>query len=498
MSKIIVQKQNEVYLKIFTEPAISEEIAEFFTFMSPNYNYSPLFKERKWDGKIRLYNRRSKTLCIGLSKHLEQFAKERNYTIEGLEYQSEPWSLKESNDFIATLNITAHGKPIVPHEHQLNAITKALRYVRRVILSPTNSGKSYIAYVITRYLIQKGLKGLIVVPTISLVEQLHSDFKDYSTQNDWNVDQHIHKIYSGQDKFIKKDVTISTWQSIHDLGDTDFFKRFDFVIGDEAHHFKAKCLGKIMTSLVNAKYRIGMSGTIQDAEVHKLALEGHFGPVTRVATNKELIDKKISADVTIKCLVLKYTPQEALHVAKMDYHQELEFLINHKRRNGFINNLALSLKENTLITFQFVEHGKYIHKLLNIKNTDPNRKIFLVYGGTELEDREAIRKIVEKEKNAIIVASYGVFSTGVNIRNLHHIIFASPSKSKIRVLQTIGRGLRISETKSSMTLYDVSDDLRIGTETNYTLLHYAERVKIYHEEKFLVKVYNIALIGGNV
>jgi superfamily II DNA or RNA helicase len=496
-SKIIVEKVNEVYIRIHTELSIAQEISEFFTFMAPNYQFNPLYKERKWDGKIKLYNKKTKQLFLGLYKHLEQFCKERNYTLEGLEYKSESWSLKESIDFIADLKLQAHGKSIEPHEHQIMAITKALRYLRRVILSPTNSGKSLIAYVIVRHLLQKGYKGLIVVPTTSLVEQLYKDFHDYSSVNGWNAESNVHKIYQGQDKFINKNVTISTWQSIYDITDKDFFKKFDFVIGDEAHHFQAKCLGKIMTNLTNARYRIGMSGTIQDTEVHRLALEGHFGPVTRVATNRELMDKKISADLNIKCLVLKYPSSVCSATQKFDYHEEMDFLVTNKSRNSFITNLTLSLKNNSLVLFQYVDkHGKQLHALIKAKNKDPDRKIFFVSGGTHVDDREEIRKIIETENDAIIIASYGVFSTGINIRNIHHIVFASPSKSKIRVLQSIGRGLRVSDTKSSVALYDISDDLRIGKHTNYTLTHYSERVKIYHEEKFMIKVYNITL-GNN-
>ena len=166
-----------------------------------------------------------------------------------------------------------------------------------------------------------------------------------------------------------------------------------------------------------------------------------------------------------------------------------------RARNEFIKNLALSLKGNSLILFQFVEkHGKDLHNI--IQEQAKGRHVFFVYGGTDVEVRESIRAITEKEKDAIIVASYGTFSTGVNIRNLHNIIFASPSKSRVRNLQSIGRGLRLGENKEEAVLFDISDDFRIGKFANYTLKHFIERVKIYDEEKFSYKFYNIELKNG--
>jgi superfamily II DNA or RNA helicase len=153
---------------------------------------------------------------------------------------------------------------------------------------------------------------------------------------------------------------------------------------------------------------------------------------------------------------------------------------------------VLSLKGNTLVLFQFVEkHGRDLHAL--IKENTKNRHVFFVYGDTDVDVRESVRAITEKEKDAIIVASYGTFSTGVNIRNLHNIIFASPSKSRIRNLQSIGRGLRLGDNKEEAVLFDIADDFRIGKYTNYTLHHFVERVKIYDDEKFNYKFYNINL-----
>ena len=122
-----------------------------------------------------------------------------------------------------------------------------------------------------------------------------------------------------------------------------------------------------------------------------------------------------------------------------------------------------------------------------------DRKVFFVYGGVDANEREKIREITEKQKNAVIVASYGTFSTGINIRNLHNIIFSSPSKSKIRVLQSIGRGLRLGDNKTQCKLYDIADDLTYKNKQNFTLRHFMERINIYNEEEFDYKIHRIKL-----
>jgi superfamily II DNA or RNA helicase len=171
----------------------------------------------------------------------------------------------------------------------------------------------------------------------------------------------------------------------------------------------------------------------------------------------------------------------------------MDFIVSHEKRNNFICNLALKSEGNTLVLFQFVnKHGKILHKMISDKAHD-KRKVFFVSGATETEDRESIRKITETESDAIIVASFGTFSTGINIPSLENVIFASPSKSKIRNLQSIGRGLRLKNGKTECNLYDLSDDLSWKSWKNHTLNHFAERLKTYSEEKFNYKIVEVKL-----
>lgn len=496
-SDIIITKVNEVHAKIICERYLAKELSEYFTFYVPGYKFTPAFKNKIWDGKIRLFNLLNSQIYMGLLKYVEIFCEEREYTFEYddscSQYEDE-YSVYHYEKFIKELNLHSQGKPITPGKHQQDAFIHAMQSKRVLLLSPTASGKSLIIYTLFRqFLDYQNLRGLIVVPSTSLVEQLYSDFIDYSSETDFDVSNYVHRVYQGKEKYSPLNLTITTWQSVYKLED-DFFKQFDYVIGDEAHLFKADSLISVLTKCTDTKYRIGLTGTLDGTKTHKLVLEGLFGPILKVISTKELIDQGKLSNFNIKCLVLKHPDDICEKMNKCSYQDEMKYLIFSEQRNKFIKNLAVSLKNNTLILYQMVDkHGKILYNMIKNTKNIGDRKVFFVHGGIATEDREEIRKIMETENDAIVVASYGTFSTGTNIRNLHNVIFASPSKSKIRNLQSIGRGLRKNDGKDMATLYDISDDLRYKKNMNHTLKHFAERVKIYTEEKFPYKLYKIGL-----
>ncbi len=478
---ITIRAKDSVHVRIETENGISKEISEYFTFDVPGASFMPAYRNRYWDGKIRLYNVNTKLIYRGLIHHIKLFAEQRDYDLNILD------GLDDINDISTKeAEVFCENYKIKPRDYQIGAFAHALRNERALILSPTASGKSLIIFMLCDYI--PGRK-LIIVPTTSLVYQLDKDIKDYSGLNNSYC---THLIMSGQDKNADADIFISTWQSIYKQP-KKWFDQFDMVIGDEAHLFKANSLTKIMTKLEKCDYRFGFTGTLDGTQTHRLVLEGLFGPVMKVISTRELIDSKTIADLKIKALVLKYSDASRKMMKEAKYDDEIKFIAGHAGRNNFIKNLALSRKGNTLILFQMVEkHGKIIYDLIN-NSIDDKRKIFFIYGEVDAKERERAREITEKETDAIIVASYGTFSTGINIRNLHNIIFASPSKSRIRNLQSIGRGLRKGEQKTMATLYDISDDLSWKSWNNFTLKHFAIRLKMYNEEEFDYKIYNIRI-----
>jgi superfamily II DNA or RNA helicase len=500
MEKIIVKKKNEVFLHVVTEPGIEMELTEHFCFFVPGYKFMPAYKNRMWDGKIRLFDLRKKVIYGGLFTYIKEFALARGYELicedNSMYGRPDTEELHDIESFLNSLSLSVNGVGITPRSYQLDALSRALQEKKSLLLSPTASGKSLIIYLAIRYHLEMNQGNvLLIVPTTSLVEQMYSDFGDYSATDEWNVGDNCHKIYSGKEKYnIKQRVIITTWQSIYKES-SNWFQDFGMVVGDEAHNFKAKSLTSILEKCVNAKYRIGTTGTLDGSQTHQLVLEGLFGPVFKVTTTKKLMEENSLSQLDIFVLLLKYSDEYCKLVSKMKYQDEIDFIVKYEARNNFIANLAMDQEGNSLILFQFVDkHGKPLHDLLKKKFdelTRNTRRLFYVSGETDVDTREEIRAITEKQDNAIIVASMGTFSTGINIKRLHNIIFASPSKSQIRVLQSIGRGLRKSADGIDTKVFDIADDLHWKSKKNYTLLHAAERIKIYSKEKFDYKIHDI-------
>lgn len=493
MEQLIITNKDHSYIHIKCSDSVAYELSDFFSFRPNGYQFVPSFKQKLWDGKIRVFNYKTRLIYRGLAENVKQWATDRGYTYQyDDEVYDTSFSLSEAKSFVENLN-PKHP----PREYQYDGFVHAIRSKRKVLISPTSSGKSLIQYLIFMYLMKQGKRGLLIVPRSALVEQMYSDFADYSVNNGKNMEKYCHRIYSGKEKATDKPLVISTWQSLQNLP-KDYFKKFDYVICDEVHGAveksqNMKVLSGIISNCVNAEYRIGLTGTLPNDPGPLMSLTGMFGDIYRVITTKQLMDNKQAAELKIKCLLLKYSDQECQYMKNCDYKTEIEYIVTNNARNKFITNLALSLDGNTLLFFNFVDkHGRVLYDMINSKVRD-GRKVFFIHGGTDVEDREKIRGILEKETNAIIVGSVGVLSTGTNIVSLDNIIFASPSKSKIRNLQSIGRGLRVSGTKKSATLYDIADNFSWKKHENYTIKHFFERIKTYTAEEFKYKIYQVQI-----
>jgi len=492
MEEVSVRKLNHSIMLIGCSSSTAAELNEHFSFYVPGYKFMPAYRNRVWDGKIRLFNARNNTLPVGLFDQLLKLCEQREYTINqvesdyGLAESANKIDAKDIMEYVQSLNL-----PWAIRDYQFDAVCTAIHRKRGILVSPTGSGKSLIIYTLIRWYLENfNKKILIIVPTTSLVEQMYGDFKEYSSNDLFDTEKECHRIYSGKDKYSDSRVYISTWQSIYKFPQ-DWFHEFGAVFGDECHGFKSKSLTTIMDKCTEAEYRFGTTGTLDGSQTHELVLNGLFGRTVKVTTTRQLQDNDTLAKLNIIRLVLNYDDKTRKDNAGLAYQDEIDFIVRNDKRNKLIRNLALDQKGNTLVLFQFVEkHGKVLFDLIQSK-AEENRKVFFVSGQTETTDREAIRKLTESQKNAIIVASLGTFSTGINIKNLHNIIFASPSKSQIRVLQSIGRGLRKSDDGRATQLFDISDDMSYRTRKNFSLLHSFERLKMYQNEKFNYKTYGI-------
>lgn len=486
MDNVSIEKVDDVYVRVNADPGIKMEMSEYFTFEVPGAKFMPAVRNKVWDGKIRLLNTMTGMIYAGLIPYILKFCNTREYHVtidKGLvpnNVVNDDAGMQLAKEFNSTF---------VPRDYQNEAVVHALRSERALLLSPTASGKSFIIYLLTRFHVESAnRKVLIVVPTTSLVEQMASDFIEYNNGNELS----IHKIRGGIDKNVDADITITTWQSVYKLG-KDWFEKFDVVVGDEAHLFKAKSLTKVLEKMPSCQYRYGFTGTLDGTQTHKLVLEGLFGSVYEVTKTKKLIEDNTLADFGITAIVLQY-PDEIRKLNKnKTYQEEIDWIVGNESRNKYIKNLAHSLKGNTLILFQFVEkHGKILHPMLE----EGDKTVHFIHGAVSAEDREAVRHLVESSSDNIILASYGTFSTGVNIKRLDNIVFASPSKSKIRNLQSIGRVLRKSSDNSKATLYDIVDDLQWKSSKNFATKHFMERVKVYNEEGFEFRIYNVNIKGN--
>ena len=460
MSSVRVEKINEVFMKVHCDDGLARDLYDFFSFTVPNAKFMPSVKNRYWDGKVRLFSLKTNRIYIGLLPYVDTFCRERGYDFEGVNDV-----IGEKTDIRFDLSkycMKEYKLPFEPRDYQIEAVESTLKYGRQLLLSPTASGKSLIIYLLLKWY---NKKSVVIVPTTSLVEQMTKDFKEYG------YDKEICKIYSGQPVF-DSDITITTWQSFS-KAPKDVMQSFDVVVGDEAHLFKATTLKGILEKMKDTAIRIGTTGTLDGSEVHRLQLEGLFGPVKKVVSSYQLMEEGTIAKINIQCIILRHTKMK-----KMSYQDEMDYLVSNEERNKFITNLVSSLKGNTLVLFQYVEkHGEVLYPMLDGRVKD----LHYVFGGTDTEDRETVRELVEKSNDSVILASYGTFSTGINIKKIDNVVFASPSKSKIRNLQSIGRGLRKTEGKDSMRLFDISDDLQCD---NFTLLHLKERINTYNEENF--------------
>jgi superfamily II DNA or RNA helicase len=491
---IVAIEVNASYLKIQCEKEIEHELWEFFTYEIPGSQYDPRVKARHWDGKLHLYNKKTHQIYRGLLPRVAQWAKEHDYTFR-FEYRVEPRPQLEPKSFVTQLDLPAH---IKDRWYQYDCFSKAVSDSRNITELSTAAGKSLIIYQLMRYY---NKPTLIVVHTLGLLTQMYKHFKEYG----YDVETNVHVVSSGADKRSNKFVYLSTWQSIYEEKPA-FFDKFEVVIGDEVHLFTAKSLQSILTNCRNAYHRFGFTGTVQEGQCHRLVLEGLFGSVFKPTTTRDLADEGWIAHPKVNIIVFDYPDnyRKFMHRGSsygykpVKYAQEMDFICRIPKRNQYIVNLALNLKGNTLILFRYIEkHGQELYRLFKHSdyNNPVNEELTVNYvdGGTDKEDREIIRQAIIAGKSSINICSYGVFSTGIDVPNLNNIIFASPYKSKQKVLQSIGRGLRLIKGKTHCNIYDLVDDLSYKNVNNHTLNHYIERIRYYNEEEFEYKQFRIAL-----
>lgn len=500
---IQIYSYNAASIKVDADMGVHQGLYDHFAYHPPGYRWMPAFKNKIWDGYIRSYNLRSRTLPVGLIPRLQKYADSLGVPVDYSNYTNmsgDPEvTIQEIQAFADSLDIHSGGKKIIPHDYQIDTVFMAISTGRMVALAPTSSGKSLILYIYLRWFLQNpDNKCLMIVPSVQLVHQMFSDFSDYSSNINEKPVDYCHLITSGKEKQSNFPLYISTWQSLQNIAKgkdkqftSSYFEQFDVVAVDEVHTAKSKQLNTILDLCTKAYTRLGVTGTTDGSDLMQIQLEGLFGPIHQTITTKELMDRGSVSTIDIKFLMLTYPEDVRKNCTKLTYQDEIDFLVTHPSRLKFTTNLASSLKGNTLILCNFVQkHGKPLYDAIKTKVGD-TRKVFFVHGGIDGEERNEMTKIIENETDAIIIGSYGCLSTGVSIKRLHNVIFASPSKSQIRVLQSLGRGLRLGSDKNHCILYDIGDDLSHKKHKNFALAHAVERIKMYSAQQFNYKLIKV-------
>lgn len=510
MTEIInISKISNTTCFVDCSSSVSKELSEHFSFLVPGYKFMPKFKAKLWDGRINLFSEWSPNISAGLVPRAAMFLKSQGYTVnmtpEVIGLFLDPfYSEAELADWIDTKDLRDElGDPIDPYDHQLNAVHLLIKHKRVTLLSPTSSGKSLIIYLTARWRLEKDdRKVLIIVPTTQLVEQMSRDILAYSTMEP--IEDGVHKIYSGKGKDTESRIVVSTWQSIYNLPPS-WFKQFGTLFLDEGHGAKAKSIQQIMDKCSSIEHRYTMTGTLDGAEAHQFVIEGAFGPVKKFISTAQLMEKGIVAQLKIKNSVFNYGESETERfwkVSKGDYNSELKFIWNLNQRNDRIAKLISRLTGNVLVLFLNKDHGNELFPFIEKECAKVGKKhVHKKTGDDDISGRLEVSELLETINDGVYVATYGILSTGVSIKQIDHVVLAAPVKSKIRLLQSIGRGLRVSKTKKSVILWDIIDNFSKTTpktlKMNHAMKHFFERMKIYDSEQFDTQTLEINLEEPN-
>ena len=494
MVDIIIEKNNESYAHLQCSEEINHEINNLFSAFAPGYRWNPRYKHHLWDGKITAYSPITQLLPIGLVDNLINWCKKKNYSYKLQFFDNYKDEIDKELLEKEINNHLINGYKI--RDYQLNAVHAALTNKKGMILSCTGSGKSLMIYSIFKYLLEKrkARRLLLIVPSTMLVEQMYTDFKDYGWKD---IDLEIEMLYSGKKPTFKAPVLISTWQSL-DKQDKSFFEKYDGIIVDEAHQAKASVLSRIVKCAFNAEYKIGTTGTLPAELSDQLLINGVLGNVVFELKSRELIDRGFLSKMTIATIYLRYPTDFIKENKDRNYPEEVKMVEEYDNRNKVLNFVIdhTPATNNMLILVTHRQHLDSIKEYL--QKSYPNRKVSIINGSIKAKEREDIRTGIENEDGTLLVATYKTMSTGVNIPKLHAVMLYSNSKSRIQVLQSIGRGLRKHNMKNKVIIYDIVDDLSYQTRTgktkkNYCMQHYDERYAFYKEQEFPIVSHSITV-----
>lgn len=501
MADLTITKVNDTWMKVTCAETWQElDINDKFRFQVPGAQYDPRVRSGKWDGFKKLYNRKTRRMYTGLLFQLLSFCDEKGWSTHidpDLIPDGDALEDEDLDQLIELFQPHSDGKPIEPFDYQREAVKYMISMDRSTCLAATSAGKSLMLYLAVRtYQLLDEMsdkKIFIVVPSISLVEQMYNDFKDYSTfdGSKWNVASHVQKISGKYSKQVDKQIVVTTWQSMDKLPHY-IYEDMGAIFVDETHTASAKILTSILERCTTTPHRHGLTGTLDGSECNQMVIEGLLGPIKRIVTAREIIDQGRASEVEVRMTMIKYPQsirqelavEKANVPSKQRYHKEVDFVTALEPRRQFLYSLIQAMPGNSLVLFDRVEgYGRELYETYK----ELHENTFLIVGDVDTDRREEIRQIMEQFDDAVIFASYGTMQQGVSIKKLHNLFLISSSKSVIRILQSIGRMMRLHGSKSHARIFDVVDDLTFDGRENYMLTHAQERINMYVSEQYKVE-----------
>lgn len=491
---MIIHKLNESYSVIDADINTLRNIFEYLKVERPGAYFDPMVKSGfkspyEYFGSIQ-----NKKLLV-MNGHL-QLLGNFGVTVENVESE-----YKES-DIENFLREVKNVLPFEPYDFQEIAFKESILNVKQINKMCTGSGKSLTISLIAEFLRRKGKTGLLLVPNINLLTQFKNDIKDYNLKDLYND---THTIGGGNtNKHFNNSLTISTWQSLQNWHDE--LERLDYIICDEAHRVASDVTSEIVSKTINCKYKWGFTGTLPEDPVMKMQLFGLFGLPKTYVTSSQLIERGLATPIKINSIMFNYSNEDKRLFKEVgNYTKQLKFVKEHEKRNEFVVNLSCKVKQNgnTLLLFSHTEHGKTLFidtmkKLypdVEVKNKDITGKhsfefqekhgIYFLNGEDDAKTREKTRKILEEHDDAILIANFSLLSTGVNIRKLHNLVLGSPLKAYTTITQSIGRGMRLHESKKVFTVYDLIDNFGFRKPSGIFYKQYQHRKNTsYNPEGF--------------
>lgn len=482
---LVVSDIDETYSLIKGDSCTLKQIYDYLKVEEPGAYFNTMVQR----GFKSPWHYFSKIIPEGLVVYTGHLSMLEKFGVHAKNFKTSKYNISDIKNYLTEIKRVL---PFEPYDYQKKMFAESILNQRQICLACTSSGKSVTIAMILDFYRKHGLHGMLIVPNINLLTQFQSDIESYNLTDLLND---VEILGAGNVPTFEKSVLITTWQSM--VKHTDMLDKYHYILEDEVHRESSEVAGDIAKCAKNIQIRIGFTGTIPEDPIAKMTLLGIFGQPVRYISARELIDRGLGTPIKINSIFFEY-PKEVKDLIRNTkvYSKQLQVIKEYKPRNNFITDLAIRLQaknENTLVLFQHTQHGKDLFMMLmrklypdvSVENKDITGKksfefqtkyhVYFLNGEDDAKTREQTRKILEVDERAILVANYALMSTGVNIKRLFNLIFASPLKSYTSITQSLGRGMRLFSGKKEFKVFDLIDDIGFRKHTGLFVRSYNHR-----------------------